>query len=532
MWTLDGMPAWLTASAEYGTTNPKSESTVTFTVSPSTPIGKYEETIYLKGNDGIETPLTINVKVTGDEPLWSVNVGDYEESMNLIGALDILGVPSEDEDDLVGAFINDECRGVAHPKYIKKYDSYFVTMDIYNNGNNDESEVEFKVYDASTGIIYPVVTTSEPVEWEANSFLGRYKTPVSISATDMIEQSIDLENGWNWMSLGVAPETFTVPVVFENANGKVLTVKSQSNGTVTYSGNQWVAKQEKLTMNNREMYVVKTSEPLTLTVTGRRVKPTEVPITVKYGWNWLGYNGMKTASLTEALSGLGPQDGDIIKGQRGVAYFDDSEWIGSLSTLVSGLGYKIQSVASDDRTFSYPSTTSIAGARRAMPDSQLSTLNAQTSTFTPVDYSNYPANMVLIAQVVADGQPVSGLELGVFAGDECREAAVTDERGMIYITIPGDETCTLTFRVSDGNSQISTLNPQITYETDAVIGTPKAPFIINLDNATGIADNIRETINNSGDVYDLQGRKLSNSQLSNGKIRKGVYIVNGQKQVK
>ena len=532
MWTLDGMPAWLTASAEYGTTNPKSESTVTFTVSPSTPIGKYEETIYLKGNDGIETPLTINVKVTGDEPLWSVNVGDYEESMNLIGALDILGVPSEDEDDLVGAFINDECRGVAHPKYIKKYDSYFVTMDIYNNGNNDESEVEFKVYDASTGIIYPVVTTSEPVEWEANSFLGRYKTPVSISATDMIEQSIDLENGWNWMSLGVTPETFTVPVVFEKANGKVLTVKSQSNGTITYSNGQWVAKPTNLGMNNQEMYVVKTSEPLTLTVTGHRVKPADVPITVKYGWNWLGYNGMKTASLTEALSGLGPQDGDIIKGQRGVAYFDDSEWIGSLSTLVPGLGYKIQSEVSNDRTFSYPSTTSVAGARRAMPDSQLSTLNAQTSTFTPVDYSNYPANMVLIAQVVADGQPVSGLELGVFAGEECREAAVTDERGLVYITIPGDENCELTFRVSDGNSQLSTLNAQITYETDAVIGTPKAPFIINLDNATGIADNIRETINNSGDVYDLQGRKLSNSQLSNGKIRKGVYIVNGQKQVK
>ena len=545
MWTLDGMPAWLTASAEYGTTNPLEETKVTFTVSPSTPIGKYEETIYLKGNDGIEAPLTINVKVTGDEPLWSVNVGDYEESMNLIGALDILGVPSEDEDDLVGAFINDECCGVAHPKYIKKYDSYFVTMDIYNNSSDDKNapapEVEFKVYDASTGIIYPVVTTSEPVAWVANDFLGRYKTPVIISATDMIEQSIDLENGWNWMSLGVTPETFTVPVVFENANGKVLTVKSQSNGTVTYSGNQWVAKQEKLAMNNREMYVVKTSEPLTLTVTGRRVKPTEVPITVKYGWNWLGYNGMKTASLTEALSGLGPQDGDIIKGQRGVAYFDDSEWIGSLSTLVPGLGYKIQSVASDDRTFSYPSATSVAGARRAMPDSQLSTLNPQPSTFTPVDYSNYPANMVLIAQVVADGQPVSGVELGVFASVEseesvvdyeCREAAVTDERGLVYITIPGDEPCELTFRVAI-NGQWSMVNSQsITYETDAVIGTPKAPFIIDLDNATGIADNIRETINNNGDVYDLQGRKIVNRESVNRKLRKGVYIVNGQKQVK
>ena len=40
MWTLDGMPSWLTASADYGTTNPRSETTVTFTISPATPIGR------------------------------------------------------------------------------------------------------------------------------------------------------------------------------------------------------------------------------------------------------------------------------------------------------------------------------------------------------------------------------------------------------------------------------------------------------------------------------------------------------------
>ena len=36
----------------------------------------------------------------------------------------------------------------------------------------------------------------------------------------------------------------------------------------------------------------------------------------------------------------------------------------------------------------------------------------------------------------------------------------------------------------------------------------------------------------SSTVYDLQGRKLSNGQLSNGQMRKGVYIVNGKRVVK
>ena len=51
--------------------------------------------------------------------------------MSIIGSLDILGVMSDDEDDIVAAFIGDECRGVAHPVYKERYDGYYVTMDIY-----------------------------------------------------------------------------------------------------------------------------------------------------------------------------------------------------------------------------------------------------------------------------------------------------------------------------------------------------------------------------------------------------------------
>ena len=49
---------------------------------------------------------------------------------------------------------------------------------------------------------------------------------------------------------------------------------------------------------------------------------------------------------------------------------------------------------------------------------------------------------------------------------------------------------------------------------------------------TGIQDNssmVQEF--KSSTVYDLQGRKMSNGQLSNSQMRKGVYIVNGKKIV-
>ena len=151
--------------------------------------------------------------------------------------------------------------------------------------------------------------------------------------------------------------------------------------------------------------------------------------------------------------------------------------------------------------------------------------------FTPVDYHNYPANMVVIAQVVCGSEPVANAEVGIFAGDECREAAVTDDRGMIYVTVPGNEPTQLSFVIVTDGKTIEAAET-ITYENDAVCGTPRTPFIIDLGNATAI-HSIGYLTHSLDNCYDLQGRRV-NSQMVNSSNRqmKGVYIINGQKSVK
>ena len=530
-WSLSGLPSWLTASATNGTLKATMQKTITFTVAESTAPGKYEQTIYLTGNSNIAEPLTLNLKVKSEEPLWAVNTSDYEESMNVIGSLEIIGVPSQDEDDIVGAFIGNVCRGVARPKYMQKFDGYFVTMDIYGNGEDNSQPVELKVFDASTGIIYPVVKTYKPGEttastltFEANTLQGRYTTPLRFDVTDEIEQNIELAKGWNWMSLSVRPgeipSDMTTSVVFAKADGKVKTVKGQA-GSATYSGGSWISN-SLTTMTNADMYAVNSSEAFVLNVTGHRVNPAETPVTVKNGWNWVGYCGQQVVSVADALATMTPTDGDIIKGQKGVAYFDGSEWNGSLQTLVPGKGYKLQSAASANRTLYYPTTTA-AGAR--MLDDERVT----PKVFETVDYSNYPANMVVIARVVKNGMPMAFAELGVFAGSECREAAVTDGQGMVYITVPGDNSTKLTFRVVE-DEKVFNAREMVNYATDAVVGTPHSPFVIELGAATAVGFVATES-QQTEQVFDLQGRKVKVDDQTR-KLRKGVYIVNGQKQVK
>lgn len=227
MWTISGMPSWLKADTEYGTVDPLATETISFEVTEATPVGKYEETIYLTGNDGIATPLTLSLTVEGDKPDWTVDKGKYESTMSIIGTLSILGKPSYDADDIVGVFVDDECRGIAHPAYNARYDNSFLLLDVYGNDSDAGKALTFKAYDASTGIMYPVTTTSQDVTFSANVLIGKYADPLLIEAADKMEQTTLLSTGWNWTSFYAKADDMNVSSVFASVADGVETVKSK-----------------------------------------------------------------------------------------------------------------------------------------------------------------------------------------------------------------------------------------------------------------------------------------------------------------
>ena len=522
MWTLTGMPSWLTANMEYGTTNPRSETEITFTVSEATPIGKYEETVYLKGNNGIETPLTLNINVTGAVPEWSVNPKDFEFSMNIIGRVEIKNIPMDDEDDIVAAFIGEECRGVAHPMYMERYDGNFITMDIYGNNEAGE-EVTFRAYDASTGTLYPVVTPDRDITFEPLALIGKYDKPVVFTVEDLIEQQTELKKGWNWLSLYVITDDMTVPGIFEKIADNVLNVKSQSDGWLTNEEGVWGGNLG--TLYNEKMYAVQLDANRTLRIVGKPVDPDKAPITVGTGWNWIGYYGRQVSSVSNALAGLQPEDSDILKGQSGITYFDDYEWAGTLNMMEPGVGYMLKSVTEGDRLFSYP-TSALSGPSLVMKRANAAPGAEENSIFKPVNFRNYANNAIMAVRVVAGGRALGHVELGVFVDEECRTASVTNDEGMAYLTIPGDDEAMLSFKVAIGDVVVDA-NTTITFEVDGVYGSPKHPIIIDLSELTGIWEILGDSRDAS--VYDLQGRKIrldGNSQ----RLSKGVYIINGQKK--
>lgn len=473
-WTLNGLPLWLRASATNGILDPLASTTLEFTVSKSCPIGKHEETLYLVNGDGIALPLALTATVTGDVPDWAVDASRYSSSMNLVGTLAVHGTPSSDTDDILAAFVDGECRGVAKPTYSRRYDEYFVMLDIACDGADRGKRLEFRIYDASTGTVWPVVQPSQEVELAVGSVCGSFAAPVCLDALDRIEQTLALGNGWNWTSLAVKADDMSLPYIMEDIASETCLVKSKTHSMMYYN-NLWDGAS--ITLNNREMYKVLMASAQQLTVTGAQPSLAEKAITVRPGWNWIAYNETSIADLGDAFAGLTPEDGDLVKGKQGFAIYDGYEWSGSLQALMPGQGYMYLSKAARARTFNYPT-----GSARTTRSRRIEPQHAE-GIFQPTDDSRYPGNMTIVARVTYEGSPLKDVETGVFAGEECRTAGFTDEDGIVFLTIPGSASDELTFRIPHGG-QVLQATVTIPYEDDGIRGNRSNPFEIAFDSSS------------------------------------------------
>lgn len=514
MWTISGMPSWLKADTEYGTVDPLATETISFEVTEATPVGKYDETVYLTGNDGIATPLTLSLTMEGDKPDWTVDKGKYESTMSIIGTLSILGKPSYNADDIVGVFVDGECRGIAHPAYNERYDNSFLLLDVYGNDDDAGKVLTFKAYDASTGIMYPVTTTSQDVTFSANVLIGKYAAPLLIETADKIEQTMLLSTGWNWTSFYVNADDMNVSSVFASVADGVETVKTKDEFANCDKGT-WYGKT--FDVDNRSMYKARMSSTKVLKLIGSYGSKEDRTITVVPGWNWIAYNNTQTASVADALAGMDPQDGDMIKGQYGFALFDGYEWTGSLKALTPGQGYMLQSASANVRTFNYPSSLPAYVQKKAAAQ-------CKQYSFSPIDHHKYPSNMTITAHVTFDGAVQQDAEVGVFAGDECRTAEFTDADGYAYFTVPGDGKCTLRFMLAkDGQTWLSDVT--LDFAEDAICGSYKLPFEVTFGKTTFI-DGITADDDTNTRWYDLNGMLLNGKPSVSGVYMRSTYDAN------
>lgn len=480
--TIENLPSWLEAEPTSGTIDPTSSADIVLTIDPSLNIGTYDETLYLRGDNNVVEALQLTVNVEGEKPEWTVNPADFKYNMSVFGKLYINKVYSSDDEDMLAAFSGGKCVGVCNNRYYKQNDMYYAMLTVYSNDVNG-SDLEFRIWDASTGQTY-IAQSEKPISFENNAVVGSPSQPVLFTAKDYRVQNITLNEGWTWISTNIASDKLS-DLNKLLADGKWTSddqVKSEQYGFASWTKrNGWVGQLTEI--DNDQMYLVHSSAPQNLHISGPALDPTSHKLTIRGAkedgtprWNYISYLPSDNFTLKEALAGYDAKEGDIVKSQTQMAmYSGNLGWIGSLTYMENGKGYMLQRQSQDDAQLQYPSKTSVGRKAKA---AMAAAKNADgTNAYFP-----YAANMTAVVEVEGVSLQQGDRLVSYVAGEPRGYAegiTLPDGRTIFMLAIGGDKPEAVDVTVERDGDVVAKAPSVISYAANSNVGTINEPMHIS-----------------------------------------------------
>ena len=270
----------------------------------------------------------------------------------------------------------------------------------------------------------------------------------TVSRTVIVEnvtetQTLSLKAGWNLVSFYVEPTDMSAATVLASISSSLLQIKDL---TRSYDPNIPAFLNTLDNLSVKDGYWVKMSEDVSFDVEG--TVPSGASISVKSGWNLVGYPRLTGEATGDELTSLGST---VVQIKNLTKSFDPSlpSFLNTLSTMVPGSGYWLK--VSADGTWTV-GTVSESGAGRGL--GKMGPGDVDPDWGRVVVYPHVSATV--LSEVSVGGKPVSGGSVvGAFVGEELRaEQKVVLANGRSYATLnvnlTGKER--VTFRIREAAS--------------------------------------------------------------------------------
>jgi len=134
-------------------------------------------------------------QVPGD---WYVNENEYEYFMTITGVVVINGIESTNTENVIAAFVNEECRGVEYTTETSEEQLFFLMV----RANTSGETVTFKLYNAG---IDSVVDVSNAITFSASEGLGSVDEPYEFIVNYYVNSVT-----------GIVPERFNLLTSYPN----------------------------------------------------------------------------------------------------------------------------------------------------------------------------------------------------------------------------------------------------------------------------------------------------------------------------
>lgn len=416
--------------------------------------------------------LPITIQVLAAPPAWNINPASFAYSMNMIAELNINSDISNDDLDMLSAYVDGELRGFANVEYFAPIDKHLAFLTIYNHNETGDS-VTFRAWDASDGVLYGArrfnFNGDADISFVHQSTIGSLGIPETMYAGFENVQCIDLENGWNLVSLNVTATDMSINTLLAGLNpttGDI--VKTQAGDISIYDDlvGAWVGTADSL--NNSEAFYVQLANSSQLCVTGTAVDLAMENLPLLTGWNGVAYPSQTTSTVDAALANLSAADGDLISHpyNNEFAQYDagSSSWIGSLGSLEAGEGYILK--VANPTTFAFAESNALGWQYEAR------------------DFQ-YSMNVIGVIEIDALPSFDADDQVGAFINGESRgyaESIFVDEynRHFFLLTVfSNDNTLNeaVEFRVYDASADtIYTAASSMNFNTDMVTGNLSNPY--------------------------------------------------------
>jgi len=520
-YTIENLPRWITVDKTSDIVQPQGEDEVDFTISPNLEVGTYDQIIYLTDENGMSDAYYLELTVEGKAPEWKVDPSMMRYSMNVVAQVFVNNTLVTDSHDVVGAFdANGRCMGVNNIEYDATTGQSMLYMTIYDS-TTVATQLDFRLWHYATGKTMEL-ETSEIIHFGNKAVVGTVDKPVTMRAANKYQQTIDLAQGWNWISFNVYNPGFrslsSVLNRFQWQEGDILTEDSQGL-TLVYKKGQWISttgsKIEDLELSQKVSYSVLVQNAHQIDIWGIAFEDDdERTITVKPGWSSIGYTPLVNLPVTTALTEYFDEatPGDVVKNQHEFAMFTadgkgGGKWQGTLKYMKPGEGYMMHRQKQTTTTFTYPFYEP-----------------GENSFETTVAYApqyagaRFATTMNVVAEAV--GVDVAeGDRLIAFAGGEVvgSEKLKVNSEKLFFLSIEGEQEAPLSFAIERGDEIIATTDEVMTYEVNGISGTVDEPTKISF---------VRTDQLPQDGWYTVQGIKLQKAPTQSG-----VYIYNGKKQV-
>ena len=518
-YTIDNLPRWLTVNKQTDIIGPRTETTLTFTVSKDLNVGTYDEIIYLTDENGLTEPMTLTIRKNGTYPGWSVDEQLKRFSMNLVGQVKINSTIVTDPNDVVAAFdAKGRCLGLATVSYNATTSKSQLFMTIFNDvASTTAFDLNFKLWHHETGQILGL-KPDRNVSFRPSTVAGSVDDPIVMTAGTLYYQEVGLMQGWNWISFNVDNNSYRdaqkMLNQYEWHNGDIVTDDTE-NITLVYNEElgTWLSNdtiREDYRILPERSYRIYVHYFNTVEIPGNPLKSLEQrKINVSPEWNSIGYTPMVNLPVATALADYDAADGDVVKSREEFAIYTKPSvgggyWSGSLQYMKPGQGYMLYRNSKEKQSFHYPYYE---------PGSNVF---EQTVARAPAWQGNFSRNMSVVA--TAEGIDLQeGDRLLAFCKGELRgEAVVGAEPSLFFLTVAGDAMAPVTLAVERDGKLVAVAEEAMTYVSDSRIGTPEKPTAILFQGADAASD--------SGEWYSLEGYRMGRKPS-----HKGIYIYSGKK---